>query len=205
VGLPIDWTEGRLPSHPVLDPPLRILYIGGARKEKGFALLPDAITALAQIGTARFIISIRREDRREDSLGSTVERLRDLSPSVAIIEGYIPRSAYLQLIEEASCVVLAYDPDRYRLRSSSILIEALGRGRPVITTAGTWMAGIVEEYALPPLFMKSFDAASLTETLCRFMKAPEPYLRAYASIASKVRRDHNPARFFDEIHPSIES
>jgi len=149
---------------------------------------------------AKFIINIRPED----SVGSTLERLRDLSPSVAMIEGYIRRSCYLELIEEASCVILAYDPDRYRLRSSSILIEALGMGRPVITTAGTWMAGIVEEYGLPPLFMKHFNAASLTETLCRFMEAPEPYLRAYAAIAPEVRRDHNPARFFDEIQASIE-
>jgi glycosyltransferase involved in cell wall biosynthesis len=150
---------------------------------------------------ARFIINIRIED----SVGSTIERLRDLSPSVAIIEGYIPRPAYLQLIEEASCVILAYDPDRYRLRSSGILLEALGMGGPVITTAGTWMAGIIDEYGLPPLFMQYFDAASLTDTISRFMAAPERYLRAYAAKASEVRRDHNPARFFDEIQSSTES
>ena len=40
----------------------------------------------------------------------------------------------------ADLVLIPYSAQSYRYRSSGVLVEAMAAGKPVVTTAGSWMA-----------------------------------------------------------------
>ena len=175
---------------------VRIAYLGGARIEKGFALLPKAITLLSEkYQNTEFVVQCPSEAL----VHGVVERLVAMSPPVRLVPEVLSRERFMALLHEVDCVVLPYDPDRYRLRTSGLFVEALGAGRPVVTTAGSWMASVIEEHRLPALFMEKFDAPSLAAAVDRFLMGIDRYRSAYAKVAPAIRDAHNPERFLDRI------
>jgi glycosyltransferase involved in cell wall biosynthesis len=196
VSLPIAWGELPIKSDPHRDE-TRILFLGGTRPEKGSKLI--AISLLDMVDTfqqCKFIVHIPSDKRSNEN---DAKHFASLGRRVSILQGYIVRREYLTLLCQADCVVLPYDPDRYRLRTSGILIEALGFGVPVITTAGSWMASVVDRYGLPPLFMDKYESSALMSTLGRFLKDKEHYKTSYAQVAEEFRATHNPKKFMEQI------
>ena len=53
----------------------------------------------------------------------------------------MPVAAFQALVHSADIVLLPYDSDLYRRRSSGILVQALAAGCPVIVPAQSWLAG----------------------------------------------------------------
>src|SRR5205085_915175 len=94
--------------------------------------------------------------------------VRQLStlPSVELIKlNFKHKDDYFEQIYRVHAVLLPYDPIVYAVRTSGIFIEALGLGRPVITTSGTWMARQLCRRPEAGLTMSSYSSAALCECL----------------------------------------
>jgi glycosyltransferase involved in cell wall biosynthesis len=137
---------------PVVAPPVRtgppgqpphLLFLGGARVEKGYGLLPNLVQALA--GEARFTIHSGPVDTAADPLVQRAHRqLRALAgPGLMLLERPLPLPGYLTLLRSADLVLLPYDAGTYGPRSSGILAEARAAGVPAVVPAGCWMADAV--------------------------------------------------------------
>lgn len=120
----------------------KVVFSGGARLEKGYACLPDAVAAVA--GRAHFIIHSGRIGADADPLVQKAHRtLRQLAgPAMMLIEHPLDPREYFALLASADLMLLPYDPVAYGPRSSGILAEALALGAPAIVPDGCWMADV---------------------------------------------------------------
>lgn len=125
-------------------------YLGDARDEKGFPLLVEAIEGLAaerEAGTMRFVLQSHFNSATGDPRTAlALARLGQDAPGVALVGRALDADAYSTLLGEADAIVLPYEPEAYRLRSSGVLVEALASGVPVVVTAGSWLADQVQPH-----------------------------------------------------------
>ncbi|HLJ20165.1 MAG TPA: hypothetical protein VKU84_08200, partial [Stellaceae bacterium] len=119
------------PPHPDHASPRLISYLGGARLERGFELLPAIISScLAAEPTLRFFVQVNDGAFPMDG---TDDR-------VSTHSGTMDPDAYLTAMRQASLILLPLDPARYRTQSSGVYWQACLAGTPVVVPADTWMA-----------------------------------------------------------------
>ena len=126
--------------------PVRCVFLGEARLDKGALDLPDIAEALiagAPPGTIAVTVQKMAPFGGFDAaLDEAFARLAAM-PGVELIEAPLDDAAYRRLMTGAHAVLLPYRPENYAARGSGILVEALASGRIVLAGAGT----IAEDYA----------------------------------------------------------
>lgn len=128
--------------------PLKMVYLGGARDEKGFHWLPELIQTLADdyfaSGKARLLIqaSLGQPEHNPRSVAALRLLKRQSVPGVELIgeKGPLTPAEYYELASQADIVLLPYLRERYRACTSGVLAEALAVGAVSIVPAGTWLA-----------------------------------------------------------------
>ncbi len=136
--LPLDASRG--------NQPLTVAYLGDARPEKGFGLLPDLARAAAEKGylpgkmrlliQSNFNIPGGEEGMREALAG--ILRFRNLG--IEFQHGPFCPERYAELLTSSDIVLLPYVAPLYQRRSSGILAEAMVAGKVTVAPQGTWMA-----------------------------------------------------------------
>jgi hypothetical protein len=181
---------------PVMVPPMpsrdlgprpHVVFAGGARLEKGYHHLPEAIGAA--ISRARFTVQSGRVDMTADPLVQRAHReLRALcGPGLHLIEHPLEPDEYAALLASADLLLLPYDPSRYGARSSGIAAEAFALGVPAVVPAGCW----IERVAGPDRAVV-IGPAGVTAALEAALDGL-PTLRAAARSAAPMwRKRHNP-------------
>ncbi len=146
--LPYAFRADLIPPSPprITAGPLRVLFLGDLRKEKGFTKLPALVRAMGtgEKSRVQFVVpgAIHPEEREPTMLGALAE-LESYPESVVerpYRDGFVPANDYYRLLSSADIVLCFYDPKAYRARSSGIFAEAVAAGKPTIVSAGTWMA-----------------------------------------------------------------
>ena len=141
---------------------LRVLYVGGLSQRKGFSYLLDALrplgdaVSLTVIGTGEASAMI---DARHRQLGSV---------------------AHARVLEEMRQHDLFVFPTLFEGYSLAIA-EALSQGLPVVTTANSGAADIIQ-HGVQGLIVPIRDSGSITAELEELMRAPEQ-LRAMGRAA----------------------
>ncbi len=150
--------------------PLRILYAGNARMEKGFNLLPAAAQAIKEryLETGRAQMIIQANDSVVGGEVGIYEARQKLSAypgsQIKLINHPLSVPDFHRLILQSDIVLLPYGADAYRNRSSGILLQALITGKVVVVPANTWLsAQITEEtgrsYDTPDAFPQALISA----------------------------------------------
>jgi glycosyltransferase involved in cell wall biosynthesis len=180
--------------------PMTVAYVGGARLERGALLVPEIVRQCRPLGV-RF--SIQVTDASTIAFG--VDSLKALS-HLAEVEfhlGPLPRETYNDWVAR-SVLLLPYDRDSYRWRSSGVYFEAKCFGSPVIVPAGTWMAEDVSACGNGLIFDELSPAA-----ISRCIAAAQrdlPNLRARAAAAAAAfRAQHGADRFVDAVEKLFSS
>lgn len=131
--------------------PLEIVYLGDARLEKNFHYIPQACRELwdshLSTGVAKLVAQCNfNTPGGETGQLAAVQSLAQFPPStVHLIDRPQPTDEYYAALARAALVIVPYCPERYRSRSSGILVEAIAAGKPVVTTKGSWMETMVDE------------------------------------------------------------
>jgi glycosyltransferase involved in cell wall biosynthesis len=189
---------------PVLVPPVRtsppsapprVLYAGVARAEKGFARLPELVSALR--GRAHFVIQSGPLPASTDPLVRQAHRILRAKDrcDLELIEKSLSHDDYLALLASADLIVLPYDAGAYGERSSGILAEALALGIPTVLPGGGWMAFVAGSsrcvtFPTPEMLCHAVEEA-LTEL---------PALTANARAGAEAWRNmHNPDALLDAL------
>lgn len=124
---------GPLESPPVA--PFTVAALGAGRADKGFAILPEVARVL--VGIAPEVVL--RVQMPERGFLSELSALRAL-PNVVLLESRLSDDEYERELVRAHALIMPYDKERYSMRGSGVLVDALIGGRPFIATEGTTLA-----------------------------------------------------------------
>jgi glycosyltransferase involved in cell wall biosynthesis len=158
MALPLTWPRrARNPDSGVV-----FGFFGGFRGEKGAGILAKAIPIFAQqYPEVRFIV--HAPPGQSDP---TLVRILERTKQVELIQrNFTDKETYFASLSRAACLLLAYDPEEYAIRTSGIFLEALGLGRLIVTTSGTWMETELKQYPGAGIIMPHFTARDLGDAL----------------------------------------
>ena len=130
---------------PVRDGPLRVTYLGDARREKGYHLLPRIVGDLLQEGLAgklRFVFQSNYNVPGGEPEAVVARGQLESFPEsmVSLYKQALSTADYKALLLSSDITILPYDRTNYGARSSGVLVESLAAGIPVIVPAGTWLS-----------------------------------------------------------------
>ncbi|MDR1490884.1 MAG: glycosyltransferase [Desulfovibrio sp.] len=133
--------------------PLTALYLGDARDEKGFHLLPPLIRRTRDLLKAKRLRYVCQSNFNipggEKASSRALAQLREIQAETAgvqLLPGPFTASEYQHLIQSAAIIMLPYMPENYLARSSGVFAEALAAGVPCLIPAGTSMARQAEPF-----------------------------------------------------------
>jgi glycosyltransferase involved in cell wall biosynthesis len=116
-----------------------VAYIGDARADKGFTLLPALASLLLERKTPVRLL-VQAGGTTLGPAESEVADQLDRMPEIAkVVRGSLRTAEYHKLFTRASIILLPYEQARYAYGTSGVFAEAMAAGKPTITTADTWM------------------------------------------------------------------
>ena len=130
--------------------PLRVAYLGDARHEKGYQLLPTLVERLwrdyVETDRVRFIahsnLQFPLPARGDDvAVVESVAALRRLPANkLTLVDEPVDSEEFCRQALATDIGLLLYDRRPYVSRCSGVLVELLTAGVPVLVSAGCWMA-----------------------------------------------------------------
>src|SRR5258708_6097531 len=126
-----------------------LLYAGAARQDKGFRHVVDFVEYLARKNgkiPVTIQVSADHYGKYDAATREDITRLRSsgYAPLELATETLSPED-YAALFPGSICLQLYYRAD-FRDRVSGVTLDALAHGSPIIATAGTWMAKLIETF-----------------------------------------------------------
>jgi hypothetical protein len=146
--VPYPLAAGPVPA--VVDTAFRhLLFAGAARQDKGFAQVVDLVAHLkaeGQILPVAMQISAEHFGKCDAATQADIHRLMGLNyPHLQVAEDTLDGAAYARQFAGAICLQF-YDRHDFSDRVSGVTLDALRAGSPVLTSAGTWMARMVQRF-----------------------------------------------------------
>lgn len=179
---------GEISDQSVQHRPLNVIYLGQARVEKGFQHLPRLVESLwdthVRPGKLRFTFQANMNiPGGEPGIREAHLDLRRFSKNmVRLFTEPLNSADYYRHLLDGDIVVLPYDADTYRNRSSAPLAEALLAGKPVVVPAGTWMAEQIDD-ARGRVFESAQQlapaVAEIADEFARFRTAAHEFARKW--------------------------
>ncbi len=128
-------------------------FLGDARAEKGFHILPELVKLWRKDRSPRRRLTAQIFHPKPASDVRMAKAMDDLMYAPADLVdrhlGALSSKQYREVLAASDVVFNAYDRENYIARSSGVFAEALMAGKPVITTAGTWMSGLMGDWSDP--------------------------------------------------------
>ncbi|MGK7881570.1 MAG: glycosyltransferase, partial [Crocosphaera sp.] len=132
------------------DKPINLVYLGDARPEKGYHYLPKIVESLwtdyIQPGKIQLTIQSNFSIEGGEGLIPQARLALERYPEskVKLIKNAMSADDYYQILAEADVLILPYDSNSYRFRTSGVLTEALAAGKPVIVPENSWLGKQVD-------------------------------------------------------------
>ncbi|MBL8178556.1 MAG: hypothetical protein JNK48_28040 [Bryobacterales bacterium] len=145
--VPIPHTHAAVPKPAAL--PLRVIYVGDARREKGYHFIPRLMEDLwtDYIATGKLTFHLQSNFNIPNGEPEAVIARRQLEyfaakkpGAVELFTKPLTSAQYKDFVLSGDLNLLFYDANNYYARSSGILVESLSAGMPVIVPAGSWLA-----------------------------------------------------------------
>ena len=116
-----------------------ITYLGEARDNKGFYIIPSIFQYLQRKRYMKHISVEIQNFTFQPNNASFLTSMARLAPyDIKYYNYQLTNHEYALILDNADIVLLPYQLENYHSQSSGILAEAIGAGKRVLTTAGTW-------------------------------------------------------------------
>ncbi len=122
---------------------IKFSYLGTARIEKNFHLLADVIEKIRKEKKSKieFNIQIAYSMLSSSNLFVEIHKIINMENDLLnIAQGTLDTEAYQKFIDATDVILLVYNREKYRIRSSGVFAEAIYNNKIVLTSSGTWMA-----------------------------------------------------------------
>ncbi len=195
----IVWKKEYKPLKSINQTPV-IGYLGNSRKEKGLKHLLMAFGAIqyeykAYIQFDLFSSYNHREKKNKELINSI-----DLNKNIHIVSGYLSDEKYFQLFNKIDIILLPYQPEEYRLRSSGIFSEAIGLGKIIVTHRDTLMGETIEKLQIGVTYKNSEKLSiAINQALVNF----SIYKKNIDSLKNEWKQKNNVHNFFKHYESKI--
>jgi glycosyltransferase involved in cell wall biosynthesis len=147
LSLPPGIDSGAFPVEPT--PFRHLVYAGAARPDKGFGAIVDLVAHLAAI-RATVPITVQtcgdHYGRHDPATRAHIDRLHSLAyPALTLLPDALMPKEYAALFP-GGISMQPYRREEYATKMSAITLDSLSAGCPVVTVAGTSMAGLIERF-----------------------------------------------------------
>lgn len=205
--LPVPHTRAASQFNPDVPDCFCVTYAGDARTEKGYHHLPRVVDALTRGRDRRGELCFQIQSHFPTKEGepraakARMELEALAARGVHLLTSPLDSRTYAALLAQSQLVLLPYDAEAYRNRTSGIFVEALGAGVPVIVPADTWMAR-----QLPPGAGLTFRHPMELPSLVEQVRADYPRFRSRAEFhARKWRGMHNAERLVERLQVAMQT
>jgi len=165
---------------------LRLWWPGIPRENKGLNTINNILPTLDKASTIEVDV-VLSEDAVIDY---KPERLHLIK-----LPSTLSSQDYLSQLCSADVILLPYDAETYRWKTSGIFIEAIAAGKPVLVTEGTWMAHEAKNFGLSE-FITEWENKNITKklqcichdtTIHKKLSSMQKHYREYHSVESFSR------------------
>ena len=147
----------------------RLLYAGAARRDKGFGIVVDLVQRLASTGSDIPIavqITPDHYGKYDEPTRADIARLGAIRYGPLTLIRSTPSPEEYAANFPGSICLQPYDAVEFADRVSGVTLDALAQGCPIVATAGTWTARMIQPFdagiALPSPDAASVHAAVLS-------------------------------------------
>lgn len=199
---PVDWS-GLTVSTNVgrAGQPVRAAFLGYAKQEKGFHLLPSALEGLSEATRRGLEVAVQVNHSGYDPTTIAAdEALRSTGGvGVKLLEGSLSASEYHKWLNWADALIMPYSPELYATRGSGLLVEAGGTGKIVVTSAQTDPGRAIEAGEIAGVTFSSYSAEGLSDALTRLVAARSELLPKAHALAAEWRSRHTGAGYLERL------
>ena len=177
-----------------------VAYLGAARAEKGFLVIPDLLEALftdaSFNGRVRFVVQCTAQIvGYSPDIEQAIRRLEAMEgPQLKLIRHTQSPEEYLQTLRDAHFLLLFYDADRYRVRGTGIAVEAVSMGRAIVARTDTVPAYLGGECAVA-----GGDVSEVGRQLKAAVGDVGARMRCARDRALAYREAHSTARYIRKV------
>jgi hypothetical protein len=127
---------------------ISIGFLGGAKKRKGFDLIPLIINYLISSG-GNYKFFIQKSVHPWMEYHKTLSKLdKEFKNCCEFLPANINLEKLLEILPTLDCVILPYDPESYKINASGILYHAADAGIPVVTFCGVGFEQEINEFQI---------------------------------------------------------
>ncbi len=181
-------------------PPQRVAILGGTRREKGSYLIPEIVRACRQLLNVEFLVQLTNNTLTAEET-EILARVAE-EPGVTVIRDAMSLVEYEAALTVSDIALFPYEVLPYRQRISGVFAEAAACGKPVVATAGTWMAGEIEAGRAAGVIAEDLRPGSIAGAIARCLAEGEP-LRQAAQAAAAGWRKRDLTAFIDFMETQI--
>ncbi|HWR58754.1 MAG TPA: hypothetical protein VN328_07690 [Thermodesulfovibrionales bacterium] len=143
--LPVPFRHSMIREKSRISGPLRIVYLGDARSEKGFQHIPALVRAMKDhIDAGRIEFILQTSSHSELVIKNAIAELRKFERGVTLLSEPLTDEEYYNLLNSADISLIFYDPKQYYSRTSCIFVESVISCTPFITSSGSWMESVMD-------------------------------------------------------------
>lgn len=181
--------------------PIHIVYLGDARREKGYHFLPEVIASLWKdyISPKKVKFTIQSNlsisGGETDILAARLQLEQYPDEQVKLIKEIMEAEGYYQLLNDADLMIIPYDINSYRYRSSGVFTESLAAGKPVIVPENSWLATQVDE-TRSGIYHSPKD---IPKTIIKIIENLDKYTKSASEFSLIWKEKHSPDQLINCI------
>ena len=178
-----------------------LLVAGAARLDKGFAQVVDLVAEMQQrdlICPITVQTSVEQRHQHDQALGQQLARLQAIGyTGLRTPDQAMDPAAYRALFDGA-IVVQPYRAQDFQDRISGVTLDALAAGCPVVVTAGTWAARLVQRFEAG-IATDDVSADGLLRAISPIQQDFARYAGNAQQAAASVRAEHSAQGLIDAV------
>jgi glycosyltransferase involved in cell wall biosynthesis len=173
-----------------------LLYAGAARQDKGISQVVDLVEYMNKLGLQiqfRLQNSPDHRGKYDPITKAEIHRLEKITyPNLRLYPETLRPDEYAQLFDGAICIQL-YNVELFSDRISGVTLDALSAGSPIVASAGTWIARMVQRFDAG-IIVESTEPKNVLSAIQNII-ADYPRYSKNAFAAGQILQRENSAEF----------
>ncbi len=175
--------------------PITLSVLGHQRQDKGYALVPEIVTALLD---RRSDIRVLVHNGAPDSMPKPQQEMRELARRdnrITLDEQVAGSEHWARLLEQSDLILCPYDARRFATSYSAVACEAVANAIPLVVPVHTSLAQLLVEFGSPGTMFEAFAVPSIVEATNRALDDFDRYAAAARTASGQWIQTRGPQNF----------